>query len=78
MKYEVILSAILFPFKSVASAFFSTTLFAGSIPVSVAVLINFLPYLSPNFVANDKKPYSLTYFLNFGFVEYLIFIRSTQ
>ena len=48
---EVILSAILFPIKSpVASAVFSTTLleavFAASIPVFVAISINFLPYLS--------------------------------
>ena len=51
---EVILSAILFPIKSpVASAVFCTTLleavFAASIPVFVALAINFLPYLSPNF-----------------------------
>ena len=51
---EVILSAFLFPIKSpVASAIFCTTLleaiFAASIPVLVAVFINFLPYLSPNF-----------------------------
>ena len=59
---EVILSAILLPIKSpVASAVFCTTLleavFAASIPVFVAVSINFLPYLSPNFLAKDKKPY---------------------
>ena len=63
---EVILSAILFPIKSpVASAVFQTTLFeavfAASIPVFVAVSINFLLYLSPNFLANDKKPYPLTF-----------------
>ena len=76
---EVILSAILFPIKSpVASAVFYTTLleaaFAVSIPVFVAVSINFLLYLSPNFLAKGKKPYPLTYFLNFGSVEYLVFI----
>ena len=48
---EVILSAILFPIKSpVASAVFCTTLlvavFAVSIPVFVAVSINFFLYLS--------------------------------
>ena len=58
---EVILSAILFPIKSpVASAGFYTNLleaiFAASIPVLVAVSINFLPYLLPRFLANDKKP----------------------
>ena len=58
---ELILSAILFPIKSpVASAVFCTTLleavFAASVPVLVAVFINFLPYLSPNFLAKDKKP----------------------
>ena len=54
---EVILSAILFPIKSpVASAVFFTTLFeavfAESNPVSVALSTSFLPYLSPNFLAN--------------------------
>ena len=58
---EVILSAFLFPIKSpVASAVFGTTLleadFSAFIPVSVAVPINFLPYLSPHFLANDKTP----------------------
>ena len=76
---EVILSDILLPVKSpVASAVFCTTLlevvFAASISVFVAVSINFLPYLPQNFLANDKKPYPFTYFLNFGSVEYLIFI----
>ena len=57
---EVILSAILFPIESlVASAFFCTTLleavFTGSIPVFVAVSINFLPYLSSNFLAKEKN-----------------------
>ena len=80
---EVILSAILFPIKShVDSAVFCTTLleavFAASIPVFVAVSISFLPYLSPNFLAKDKKPYSFTYFQNFGSVEYLIFIIFIQ
>ena len=70
---------ILFPIKSpVASAVFLTThleaAFAASIPVFIAVSINFLPYLSSNFIANDKKPYPLTYFLYFGSVEYLIFL----
>ena len=50
----VILSAILFPIKSpVASTVFCTTLleavFAASIPVFVAVSINFLLYLFRNF-----------------------------
>ena len=58
---EVILSAILFPIKSpVASAVFCTTLseavFTASIRVFVAVSTNFLPYLSPDFLAQDKKP----------------------
>ena len=58
---EVILSAILFPIKSpVAPAVFYTTLleaiFAASIPALVAVSSNFLPYLLPKFLANDKKP----------------------
>ena len=80
---EVILSAILFQIKSpVASAVFCANLleavFAASIPVSVAVYVNFLPYLSPNFLGKDKKPYPLTYFLNFGSVEYLIFIMFIQ
>ena len=38
--------------------------FAASTPVFVAVSINFLPYLSPTFLANDKKPYPSTYFLS--------------
>ena len=68
---QVILSAILFSIKSpVASAVFCTTLleavFAASIPVFVAVSINCLPFLSPNFLAKDKKPYPLPYFLNSG------------
>ena len=83
MPTELILFAILFPIKSpVASAVFQTTLFeavfAASILVSVAVSINFLHYLSPNFLTNDKKLYPLTYFLYFGSVKYLIFIMSTQ
>ena len=52
--------------------------FAASIPVFVAISINFLPYLSPNVISNDKKPYPLTYFLNSGSVEYLVFIKSSQ
>ena len=68
--------------SSVASAVFWTTLldaiFAASMPVFVAVSINFLPYLLPNLLANDKKPQPLTYFLNLGSVEYLIFIRCLQ
>ena len=80
---EVILSAMLFPIKSpLASAVFCTTLleavFAASIPIFVAVSIHFLPYLSPNLLAKDKKPYALTYFLNFGSVEYLIYIIFIQ
>ena len=58
---EVILSTILFPIKSpVDSAVFCTTLleaiFAASIPALVAVSSNFLLYLLPKFLANDKKP----------------------
>ena len=80
---EVILAAILFAIKSpVASAVFWTTrleaVFVASIPVFVAISINFLPYLSPNFTANYKKPYPLTYFLYLSSVECLIFIMSTQ
>ena len=61
---EVILSGLLFSMKSpVASAVFLTTpfetVFAASIPVFVAVFINFLPYLSPNFLGNEKKPPNL-------------------
>ena len=57
---EVILSAILFPIKSpVASAVFCTTLleavFAASIPVLVAVSINFLPYLFQIFLQKTKN-----------------------
>ena len=68
---EVILLAILFPIRSpVASAVFWTTLleavFVASIPVFVAVSINFLTYLSPNFLANYKKLNPSTYFLYFG------------
>ena len=63
---EVILSVILFPIKShVTSVVFRTTfleaVFAELFPVFVAVFISFLPYLYPNFLANDKKP-----FLYFG------------
>ena len=62
---EVILSAILFLIKSpVASAVFWTTLlgavFAAAIPVAVS--FNFVPYLLPHFLANDKNPYPLTLF----------------
>ena len=80
---EVILSAILSPVKSpVVSAVFCTTLleavFAVFIPVFVAVSISFLPYLSLNFLAKVKNyPYPFTYFLNFGSVDYLIFIMFT-
>ena len=74
---EVILSAISFPIKSPVASAVCTTLFeavfATSIPVFVTVSINFLPYLSLNVLAKDKKPYPLTYFLNFGSAEYLIF-----
>ena len=55
-----------------------SSFFAASIPVFVAVSINVLPYLPPNFLTNDEKPYLLTYFLNFGSVEYLIFIIYAQ
>ena len=79
---EVILSAILFPIKSpVASAGYWTTLFKASIfdasiPVFVAVSINFLPYSSADYLENNKKSNPLTYFLNFGYVEYLIFMSA--
>ena len=43
-----------------------------------AVSINFLPSLTPSSLANDKKPYPLKYFLNFGSAEYLTFIMSAQ
>ena len=80
---EVILSAILLPVKSpVVSAVFCTTLleavFAASVPVFVAVSISFLLYLSLNFLAKVKNPYPFTYFLNFGSVDYLIFIMFTS
>ena len=80
---EVILSAILFPNKfPVASAVFCTThleaVFAASIPAFVVVSINFLPYLSANVLAKDKNPYPLTCFLNFGSLEYLVFIMFIQ
>ena len=80
---EVILSPILFPIKSlVVSAVFWTTclgaVFAACITVFVAVPISFLPYLLPNFQANEKRSYTLIYFLNFDPVEYLTFILSTQ
>ena len=80
---EVILSAILLPIRSpVASAVFCTTLleavFAASIPVFVAVSINLLPYLSLNFLANDRKSYPCTYFLNFGSGDYRICIMFIQ
>ena len=65
-----------------SSGFYITALFgagfAGSILVFVAESINFLPYLSSNVLTKNKKPYPLTLFLCFGFVEYLIFIMSTQ
>ena len=65
LRTEVISLAILFPIKLPgASAFFLTTLFqvvfVGSITVFVGVSINFSPYLSPSFLANDKKPYPFT------------------
>ena len=68
---EVILPAFLFPIKShVTSAVFLTThleaVFATCISVFVTVSINFVPYISPNFPANDKKPYPSNYFLYCG------------
>ena len=47
--------------------------FAESVTVFVGITISFLEYFSPDFLANDKKPYPLTYFLSFGSVEYLVF-----
>ena len=38
---------------------------------SLAVSINFLPYLSPNVLVNDKNLYPLTYFLYFGSILFL-------
>ena len=81
-----VISAILFPIKfPVISGVFWTTLlkavFAASISIYVAMSMNFLLYLSPNFLGNDqmtKNLYPLTYFLYFGSVEYLIFIIFTQ
>ena len=80
---EIILSAILFPIKFLVDCWVSWStlleaVFAGSIPVFVAVSLSYLQYLSPNFLANDKKPYPLQYFLNFGSVECLVFIMATQ
>ena len=67
---------------SVASAVFLTTLlqavFAASYPIFVAICINSLPYLSPNFLPNDKESYPATYSLYFDSAEYLIFIRPTN
>ena len=79
LRAEVISSAALFPIKSPAvfTVFRATLLeavFAASIPVCVGVSTDFLPYLSPNFLANNKKPYPLTYFLYFDFAKYLILI----
>ena len=75
---EVILSAILLPTKSpVASAVLCTTLLpavlAKVFPVLVAASTNFLPYLSPNFLAKDKNPYPFMYFLYSGSSECLIY-----
>ena len=62
--------------------FFWTTLlgavFAASIPAFIVVSINFLPYLSQHFLANNKKPYPSTNFLFLGAVEYLIYINLFQ
>ena len=71
---EVILSAILIPIESPVASTRLEAVFAASILVFVVVSFNFLPYLSPNFLANHNKLYPLTYFLYFGSVEYLIFL----
>ena len=69
-----ILSAILFPMNSaVASVVLWTTfleaVFRASSPVLVAVSNNCFQYLSERFLANDKNPYPLTYFLLLGSIE---------
>ena len=76
---EAILLAILFPIKSpVAYSVFWTILleavFAGSIPVFVAVSNRFSLYLPPpDFLWNDKKPYRSSYWMYFDSVKYLIY-----
>ena len=47
---------------------FSAAVFAASIPVFAAVF-NFFLYLSDRYLANDKNPYHLTYFLVLGSIE---------
>ena len=81
-----IISNIIFLSLKVTTTFPLTTIYASlkshksdlSTDVLNLIYINFLPYLSPNVFANDKKPYPLTDFLYFGSVEYLIFIMPTQ
>ena len=79
----VILSAVLLPIKSpVASAVFWIALFdavlnalvvnflAASISFWLNLFLKFLPIL----LANDEKPYPLTYTLSLGSIENLVFI----
>ena len=57
----------------VASAALWTTLLKADFRVSSFVLVavshKFFPYLLDRFLANDKNPYPLTYFLIFDFVK---------
>ena len=69
-----ILSAILFPINSpVASAAlltnFLVAIYRASTRVFVAVPNNRFPYFIDRFLASDKNPYPLTYFLVLGSIE---------
>ena len=81
----LILSAIWLPIKSpVVSAVFWITLFEAVFIASVvdylAIWRSFWPYLLlnflPMFLAKYKNPYTFTYILSFGSIEYLIFIMA--
>ena len=82
----VILSAILLPIKSpVASAVFWITLFEAVFIASVVYFFalsrgfwpNLLLKFLPMFFAKDKNPYTFTYILTLGSIEYLNFINDS-
>ena len=77
---SALLSTILLPavLQTHFLVFFVVSIFLPYllVPTFVAVFINFLPYLSPYFLANDKKPYPFTYLLYVGSSEYFIFLLT--
>ena len=65
-------SAVLFPKNSlVTSAALSITFLEG-------LFSSCFPYLLAQFLAKDKNPYSLTYFLNLGSIEYCCIAKLNE